>query len=255
VLLSVTQIQNFKVPYRPKKICLLLFMLSVSFFLGGCAAKYTEIERPEIPTKETIPSDNFSLSPGDVIDVKFFNNPELTEEAILVRPDGKISLQLIGDVPVVNMSIEALKETIQDKYQEKIAEPEISVIVRSIHDRRIYVAGEVSAPGEYLDESGLTPFQAIIKAGGLKITAEPRSVIVFRETDEPVLSYYIVDLQNNLANLTNYKYFKLHDKDVVYVPTSHITDVNAFVQQYISNIIPRWFNVNLNYETNQVSTN
>lgn len=240
---------KFRTTYLIK---LLLIMSNILVIMGCTTPSYQDYERPELPIRDVTVPDSFTFESGDTISIKFFHNKELNEDGLLIRPDGKISLQLVGDVQAKGKTVEELRENLIEKYKSSLEFPEISVIVRTIHDKKIFVGGEVARQGEYLNNRSLNPFQAILMAGGYKSTAELSSVIVLRDTGKPVLDYYIIDLKNNLRNLKDYRDIKLQEFDIVYVPPSRISNVNEFVELYISRIIPSWFNVFVTYELNPI---
>ena len=76
------------------------------------------------------PSHDYRLRVGDELDVKFFFNPELNEE-VAVRPDGRISLQLVGEVMSAGRTVQELQTILKEKYEEELKNPEITVILRS----------------------------------------------------------------------------------------------------------------------------
>ena len=123
------------------------------------------------------------LGPGDGIDIKFFHTPELNENQT-IRPDGKITLQLVGEVSAQGKTPEALKAELIRLYTAELRNPEIAVIVRSLYNRRVYVGGEVKTPGLVLMPSRLTALEAIMQAGGFDPrTAKHDSVVIIRHRD------------------------------------------------------------------------
>jgi protein involved in polysaccharide export with SLBB domain len=91
----------------------------------------------------TTPPQDYRVQVGDELDIKFFFNPELNE-SVLVRPDGRIALQLIGEVSIVGFAVEEIRSMLIEKYAGQLKNPEIAVLLRSSHVR----AGESGfAPG------------------------------------------------------------------------------------------------------------
>ncbi len=90
----------------------------------------------------TTPPQDYQIQVGDQLDIKFFFNPELNE-SVLVRPDGRIALQLVGELPVVGQTVEKLRTILIKNYSGQLKNPEVAVLLRSSN-----VPGEViSAPG------------------------------------------------------------------------------------------------------------
>ena len=142
--------------------------------IGGC-----QTTRPVADAQLTVapaadleprpePEPLLNLGPGDVLDFKFFNTPELNDSQT-VRPDGKITLQLVGEVTVQGKTPEELRAELIKRYTPELKNPEVAVIVRSLSDRRVYIGGEVNKPGIIPMPSRLTALEAIIEAGGFKM--------------------------------------------------------------------------------------
>jgi protein involved in polysaccharide export with SLBB domain len=179
----------------------------------------------------------YMLQVDDQIAVKFYRSPEMDEE-VTVRPDGMISLQLIGDVPAAGQSPQALSAELVRRYHGELTEPRISVIVRKPGGQRIYVGGEVGNQGEFVLEGKLTLLQAIQKAGGFAKTARLDQVILVRRDSTGTASATSIDLSPIESGENPEQDVPLHPYDVVFVPRSTIANVNLFVEQYIRNNLP-----------------
>lgn len=105
------------------------------------------------------------LGPGDEIEVKFLLWPELNETQ-RIRPDGQISLQLIKDVRAAGLTTNELKQLLQQKYKEKIKNPDILIIIRELASQQVYVTGSVSNPGPVPLQGQMTALEAVMAAGG-----------------------------------------------------------------------------------------
>jgi hypothetical protein len=92
----------------------------------------------------TTPPQDYQIQVGDQLDIKFFFNPELNEN-VLVRPDGRIALQLIGELPVVGHTVEQIRTILMKNYSGQLKNPEVAVILRSSN-----------VPGEVLSSAGGT---------------------------------------------------------------------------------------------------
>ncbi len=126
------------------------------------------------------PSETYAIGPGDVLEISVWKNPELTS-TVPVRPDGRISVPLLGDVQAAGMTPLALKQTLTDGYKEYVTAPGVSVVVKEIHSRKIYVTGEVATPGVYDLQPRAKLMQALALAGGLTPYAKGR-VVVLRDS-------------------------------------------------------------------------
>jgi polysaccharide export outer membrane protein len=232
---------------------LFIFLL----ILSGCAStNYDGVVRPEIPTREIANPYVFKLGVGDKFSVKFFYNPELNEE-IVIRPDGKASLQLAGDVEMAGLTVEELRLKLNSHYINIVRNPEASVIVREVESQQVFIGGEVVKPGMYKATGGLSPLQAIFLAGGTEATAELSTIVILRDTGETFLDYYIIDMENNLRRPNQFQYFQLQANDIVFVPPSRIATINQFVDQYIQKMLPILGNLNFSvfYDINDNDIN
>ena len=218
-----------------EKLCpLLVAMILICILLLGCQSLSRYPSGSEVKQLSQTP---VSLSPGDVVEVKFFYTPQLNETQT-IGPDGKISLHLIGNVEAQGMTSTQLRNELVKLYAAHLTNPEITVIVRSFFSRRIFVGGKVMAPGIVKMPGKLTVLEAIMEAGGFDMSeAEIRNVIIIRHKDGQRYGYSI-DLKPTLAGAET-KPFYLEAQDIVYVPRTKIAEVGQWVDQYINNLIPR----------------
>jgi len=181
-------------------------------------------------------SSDVALRSGDEIELKFYYTPEL-DITQTVRPDGKISLQLIGEIDVLGKGPSELREELLKLYIPHLKKPEIAVIVRSLLNRRVYVGGQVTTPGviEMLGE--IDVLEAIMEAGGFLLPeAEFRNVIVIRHKEGQRYAYS-VNLEDSLKGKGSQPFY-LQPRDIVYVPRTKITKVGQWVDQHINKLMP-----------------
>ncbi len=222
--------------------------LPLLLLISGCAGPM--LRPSEISTlpveKSRLPLENVSkyiLQLGDEIDVKFYYQPDLNESQA-IRPDGKISLQLIEDVPAAGMTTDALARLITSRYRRILRRAEASVIVKKSVKAKVFVGGRVRDPKILEIDSTLTALQAIFQAGGFLDTAEMRTVLLVRRGDnysQPQAFQLNLEEPKNDILLRPY--------DVVYVPPSSISQVDSFVEQFIRNLIPISMGVGYNLYT------
>ncbi|MFL6259343.1 MAG: polysaccharide biosynthesis/export family protein [Thermoanaerobaculia bacterium] len=126
---------------------------------------------------EQDPPNAYQIGLGDVLEVSVWKNPDLSA-TVPVRPDGRISVPLLGDVQAAGLTPLALKATLTDGYKEYVTAPGVSVVVKEIHSRKIYVTGEVAHPGTFDLEPRGKLMQALALAGGLTPYAKGRVVVL-----------------------------------------------------------------------------
>ncbi|MEY3218883.1 MAG: hypothetical protein RIT27_240 [Pseudomonadota bacterium] len=215
--------------YRQFAMCFMLLLL-------GCAEtpkQYFSLKDFPAP-----PADRIGiLRPGDSIDIKFQYWAEL-DDSQTIRPDGNISLQLVGDLKVDGLTPSQLNEKLKELYKGKLKDPEITVIVRSLGARVVYVGGEVFTSGEVELKDKMTVLSAVMAAGGFnKTTAEIANVVIVRFLDD---KYYAttVDLESHFNNPQTEPFF-LAAQDIVYVPRTRIVELNQWVEQHIAKMLPK----------------
>jgi protein involved in polysaccharide export with SLBB domain len=197
-----------------------------------------KFEEPAVPAVSSAAEEvRVSLAPGDSIDVKFFYTPELNETQT-VRPDGNIALLLVGEVRAEGKTPAELQEELVKRYSSHLRNPQVAVIVRSLEGRRVFVGGEVKTPGVIPMPGQLTAMEAIIQAGGFNMTAaEVENVVIIRFKERQRFGY-MLNMKDALAG-KDYQPFYLESRDIIYVPRTKIAEVNQWIDQYITKMIPQ----------------
>ncbi|MBH0204335.1 MAG: sugar ABC transporter substrate-binding protein [Nitrospira sp.] len=126
-----------------------------------------------------IVTQEYWIGPEDVLDITVWRNADLSKQ-VLVRPDGRVSLPLIGDITAVGKTAAELAEVISAKLKEFKENPQVSIVVKEVNSYAIYVLGEVARPAKYPLKSKTTILQAITLAGGFLPTAARNKLVVFR---------------------------------------------------------------------------
>lgn len=235
-----------------KYLSYILFTL-ISSSLISCASGNL-LNRSNVYTSEEVIASaeetkkEYILQSGDVIDIKFFYNPEL-DELVIIRPDGRISLQLVDEVEAVNLTPSELDQILTETYSTILHYPEITVIVREFAAQEVFVGGEVMRPGVISWSRDTTALRAIFQAGGFKETARTTNVIIVSKglnnapvarkvSLKKVISTKAPGPQNDIL---------LRPFDIVYVPKTFIAKANKFMKQYIKNMIPATLSVGFSY--------
>jgi polysaccharide biosynthesis/export protein len=121
----------------------------------------------------------YFIGPEDVLTITVWRNADLSRE-VTVRPDGRISLPLIGDITAVGRTPSQLSEDISAKLKEYKENPQVSIVIKEVNSYAIYVLGEVAKPGKYPLRSKTTLLQGITIASGFTQTAARNKMVVFR---------------------------------------------------------------------------
>lgn len=215
--------------------------LSAAAILAACTSTSNMPLAPPVPVENISYVSNlppYRIQVGDVLEVRLMLNPELNEE-VTVRPDGHISTTVAPDERAAGRTVAELDAALRQDYSKDLRNPRISVIVKSFSPTRIYVAGEVNDPGEFINVGPtLTLSQAIARAGGHKISGDTQAVFIIRRgpNDVPIFlrTEYssVIHGENALADV------RLAPYDVVYVPKTGIAEVFKFFNQYVQQFVP-----------------
>lgn len=144
-----------------------------SVLAAGCMADIVEERVYETPA-------GFLLGPEDVLEITVWKNPDLSR-ITSIRPDGLISMPIIGDVQASGLTADALAHRIAERLKQFVAgNPAVSVSVKELNSYSVFVLGEVTRPGKYRAKSYLTLLQAISMAGGFTEYAKKNSMQVVR---------------------------------------------------------------------------
>jgi len=205
--------------------------------LSGCYEITTtplpDAERAAAAPKQPPP---YVVQIGDLLGVKFYQHTELDEE-VRVRPDGKISLQLIGDMQAAGLQPEALADAINTVYRSELTNPRATVLVREM-GAKVWVGGEVAKPGAFPLTGNLTLFGAIQEAGTFGKAAHLKQVVLIRREADGQRHGFAVDVRPTAGGMDPGTDVPLQPFDIVWVPRSKIADINLFVEQYIRNNLP-----------------
>jgi protein involved in polysaccharide export with SLBB domain len=211
------------------RISLLLCLLAVP----GCAVFRSPSNGLPPPPEQEV---TYHLLSGDHILVKLIYTPELSEQ-VVVRPDGVISVPLVGEIQAAGRTPEALALDLQERFAKFLAKPDVSVVIRSFGGQRVYVGGEVVMPRMLPLDASTTVADAVFAAGGLRETACLDSVILLRRGKSPgEFQAFRVNLEEGLFGRAPLP--ELQPYDVVFVPKSRIAQVNQYVEMYVNRIIP-----------------
>ncbi len=122
---------------------------------------------------------DYVIGAEDVLGILFWREPDMTSD-VTVRPDGLITLPLVGDIMAAGLRPEALREEILKAAARVLEDPNVTVVVREIHSRKVFITGEVAQPGSYPLLAPMTVMQLIALAGGLNEFADKESISVLR---------------------------------------------------------------------------
>lgn len=178
------------------------------------AAPAPPLPRPATAAAATTP--DYRLMSGDKLRIEVYKDAQLSQ-SLQIRPDGKITLPLVGDVPAAGRTSVELRDAIAKSLQEYMTDPTVTVIVTETTPQVIYVTGEVTKPGSYPIVNGqMSIIQAIAMAGGLTEFANKKDIRVLRKngTGMETLRFNYKEVLNDE---TRREPLQLHPGDTVIV--------------------------------------
>ena len=235
--------------------CLLLLLIITLIGCGGGKNISTPPAQNSLVYKGVM--EDYYLQPGDDLEIKFFYNPELNEN-VIIRPDGKISLQLIDEIQAAGLTPAQLDELLTEKYSSQLKQSVLTVILKSFGGQRIYVGGEVNSPQVLTVVGKVNALQAIFDAGGLKDDAKLSSVIIVSRGADNRPFARKVNLKNALKGKISEEDYLLKPFDMVYVPKTNLAKADQFITHIYKFIPPRvglGFSYELHNEPNKTDDN
>jgi len=149
---------------------------------GGGQDDRKTADQPNSPSAKRV-DDDYIIGPSDVLAVNVWKDTELTR-TVLVRPDGKISLPLVGELEVSGLTARKVQLLIGQKLNEYISKPQVTVIVQEVKSRTYIVVGKIAKPGSYELGKPTTVLEAIAIAGGFLDFAKVNKVYVIRRMED-----------------------------------------------------------------------
>lgn len=164
-----------------KTLVTVLIMLPLAFAVLAANQAYGAGEAAA--GKDVRQAIDYLIGTEDILEVSVWKNNDLSK-VVVVRPDGKISLPLIGDVQAAGSTPNQLRDLIIKRLKEYQETAVASVIVQAINSYRVFILGEIKAPGSYLLKSRTSILQAIAMSGGFTQYASKNKIILVRLKDD-----------------------------------------------------------------------
>jgi polysaccharide biosynthesis/export protein len=165
-------------------IAAMLFLTSALFAQSDKKTK-SKTEGKQVAAPEQMVSaaeaakGGYVIGPEDVLKIDVWKEPEMSG-TVPVRPDGKISLALLGDVQAAGLTPLELTTRLIDNLKKYLEDPRVTVTVQTVLSRRVFILGQVSRPGTFPLLSDMTVFQALSAAGGISEYAKGAKIYVLR---------------------------------------------------------------------------
>lgn len=176
----------------------------------------SSLERPETRVTPAVGA-HYRIGTDDLLTVNVWHEPEVSRN-VPVRPDGKISLPLVGDVQAAGMTPTELQNELEARFTKYLTNPEVSVIVAEIRSQRVNVLGQVLRPGTYALIPPMNVIDAVATAGGLREFAKPNKIYVLRTLPTGQVERIKVEYNNLLKGKRGSEDVLLQTRDTVVVP-------------------------------------
>lgn len=195
-------------------------------FLFGCASTDSEVKIKSAEEIEPIHITEFTLGPGDTIDITVWRHEDL-DKKIQVDPYGKIYYPFVGEITVSGMSVYKLSEVLEQGLSEYYVNPVVNINVTAIQSQKIYVLGEVTNPGIFSMDTPINVLEAVAKSGGFTQDAKEQNVLVIRG-DKTAPELIKLDLDVTLKKGDLHQNIALQNGDIVYVPATTIANMSRY---------------------------
>lgn len=180
----------------------------------------------------------YRIAPGDNLVIKLYYHPELNTE-VWVRPDGFISLELVGEINVSGYTPAEVDSVLEAKFNRKLVNPEVAVMVKNSATLKVFVGGEVQQPGLVTIDGGMTLLGAVFQTGGFKSSARLSQIVLLRKDERSAQPQTItIDVRGALQGEQAQANLALQPFDVIFVPKSGVARANQFMDDFVEGLLP-----------------
>ena len=131
---------------------------------------------------------DYLIGAEDVLSIVFWRDKEMSTD-VAVRPDGKITLPLLNEVRAAGLTPGQLKDLLVEESKKYVEDPNVTVVVKQINSRKVFITGEIGKPGPYPLMAPTTIMQLLVVAGGLRDYAHSEKITIMRTENGKPVSY------------------------------------------------------------------
>ena len=177
----------------------------------------TEVSKPVITSTPdgvgaAVDPRTYVIGAEDILSIRVWREPDFSAP-YGVRPDGKITIPLVGDLQAAGLTPQRLSEQLEQALSEYINKPDVTVTVQQVNSKKFFLTGEVNRPGEYPLVTPTRIFDALSNAGGFRDFANKKKIILIRGNERYLFNYQDVLRGKNLG-----QNIYLENRDTVVVP-------------------------------------
>ncbi len=217
---------------------LLLLAAAVVLLTAGCEKSFTDYDAFVKTPRPLVSSAEYRLAPPDTILIASKVVREINGHTETIRPDGKITLPLLGSVFVAGLTVEQVSANLQAMAQEYYQEADVSVRIIGYNSKKFFVFGEVAAPGAYRYDGANTILGTLAVAQPTRL-ADPAKIHILRPSKEgDVRRRMTIDMDKMVKEGDTSLDAILEEGDIVYVPANPLAKVGLALQQALLPLQP-----------------
>jgi polysaccharide export outer membrane protein len=203
------------------QLCVGILSLGFAISPAGIAQQMAVVDRPaessQVIAKLPVPADKYVIGNEDVLNVSVWKEPDISR-IVPVRPDGKITLPLVGEIQASGITPLQLQYNITDGLRAYVSNPDVTVIVQEVKSLKFNIVGEITKPGSYVLTEPMTVLDAIAAGGGLRDFAKGSRIYVLRANADGSHSKLPFDYKNVIKGKRVNDNIELHPGDTIVVP-------------------------------------
>jgi len=183
----------------------------------GVPKAVTEPAAPADKLDSILPDQEYVIGPQDLLTIDVWHEPELSQ-SVPVRPDGKISLPLVGELKVSGLTPRLLQAQVAKELDAYVHKPQVTVIVREVNSRKFYIIGQVERTGPYPLSARMTVLDALATAGGFRDFAKVQQIYLLRLMPDGSRKRIHFDYKAAVNGKNSYRDIELQTGDTLVVP-------------------------------------
>lgn len=206
--------------------------------LAGCVSQKASgpVRAPEQVVQSSARfKKEYVLAAGDQIEVVLVRTPTLSRPCV-IRPDGFISLPMVGEVKAAGTTVPDLGVELEKRYAARLVDPEVTVVAQSVRQPVVFVMGEVGAPTPVPLRDAPTAAQALARAGGLRHTADQKKIAIIRLEDDGVIRARVIEprVSGQPAAYMALAAEMLQADDIIFVPENDVAQFGRMVDELVN---------------------
>lgn len=218
----------------------------VPALLAGCVPNAIQPQNTQAVAFAPWTEDNgdYHIGIGDEVEIKLPFHGEFNDR-VTVGPDGQVTLPLVGIVRMEGRTVADLTTELDQRFSRDLQDPRVQIAIRAYASERVFVGGEVNNAGLYSIPGRIGVLEAVMMANGFTDTAQSHKVVLIRRGPSGQPMMRVIDVSGFVAGTADD--VRVHPLDIIFVPKTTVAEVDQFVDQFITRVLPfqRSFNYTL----------